>query len=87
MKREKRLYQSYLREFEALQKEGCKLYYPDREVISPKSMAKLMVKDSLGCYMRDPHYDNMGRVVSIRFNRVSTYITPVGEENTNQAKR
>ncbi len=70
MKREKRLYQSYVREFEALREGGCKLYYPDHEIISPKRMAKIIVKDPICCYMRDPHYNQEGEVVSIEFQRV-----------------
>ncbi len=70
MKREKQLYESYVREFEELKKQGCKLYYPDQVLISPKKMAKTIVRDPDCCYMRDPLFNRKGEVVSIQFNRV-----------------
>ncbi len=70
MKREKSVYHQYVRELEQLKHSGCGLYYPENVKISPKKMAALMVQDEGVTYMRDPSYDEKGRVVKIQFYRV-----------------
>ena len=64
-------YKAYFKEFRYLKEEGCRFYYPDGVEVSPKFLAEKIAYDTNATYMRDPIYDQEGKVMRISFTRIA----------------
>ena len=63
-------FKSYFKELKNLRKKGIHLYYPNDNEVSPKRIAEKIVYDNSVTFMRDPQFDNEGRMESVRFTRI-----------------